>query len=154
MSPYIERVTLGKILLMQDLNIQSQFVGKSLSDVDFLEILRDKEDVPTAEEHSQPSANKEPSISDSSPDSEDNRELEYSEKKKKKKPNKRQRWSEKETSELNKYFANQLQSKVAPRKEDCIKAKQASFKAGGDLHKRPWHQIVKKISNLNHKKNT
>jgi hypothetical protein len=40
MSPYIERVTLGKILLMQDLNIQ--FVRKSLNEVSSTDIVNDK----------------------------------------------------------------------------------------------------------------
>ena len=41
MSPYIERVTLRKVLMMQDLNIQSQFVGKSLDEVNFSDIIYD-----------------------------------------------------------------------------------------------------------------
>ncbi|XP_038063141.1 uncharacterized protein LOC119733845 [Patiria miniata] len=39
MSSFLERVEIGKLLLMQDLNVQSNFVGKTLIDVDFSSIV-------------------------------------------------------------------------------------------------------------------
>ncbi|XP_064625950.1 uncharacterized protein LOC135486780 [Lineus longissimus] len=42
-SPFIERVNIGKIHVMQDLNVQSSYVGKSLDTVDFSLILNTAE---------------------------------------------------------------------------------------------------------------
>ena len=39
MLPFIEKVQLGKVLLMQDLNLTKKFVGKKLSEIDFPEII-------------------------------------------------------------------------------------------------------------------
>ena len=38
-SPFIERVNIGKILVMQDLNVQGSYVGRTLDSVDFSDIL-------------------------------------------------------------------------------------------------------------------
>jgi hypothetical protein len=62
------------------------------------------------------------------------------------------RWTPTENAEIHKYFAKHLSDKKAPNRADCLKAKQASLKASGELYKRPWHLIVKKVSAMNHKK--
>jgi hypothetical protein len=171
MSPYIERVTLGKILLMQDLNIQAKFVGKSLSDVDFIDIVREQEqgqiEVGEQADINEASASQGPSTEDPSMDDnvyqftddvdanmdcDSDQDLDRAQERKRKKPVKRQPWSTNEMTELKKYFAKHLADKVAPRKNDCDKAKRASFKCGGELHKRPWSLIVKKVSAMNHTK--
>lgn len=161
MSPYIERVTLGKILLMQDLNIQSKFVGKKLTDVEFIEIVKDQDRMPTAAAVSTPSNRDDPlSDDDEVYQLDDDKDSSVSvedqngepEREKKKPLAKRNRWTQKENAEIQKYFAKHLSVKKAPKRDDCLKAKQASLKAGGELYKRPWHLIVKKVSAMNHSK--
>jgi len=170
MIPFVERVTLGKVLLMQDLNIQSKFVGKTLNDVDFLDIIKDcgnsenSIETPESSEAPQPEVEPEPEpenvfqfnedddMMDVTDESDQEPARHSTRREKNKKDTKRQKWSEKETEELKKFFSKHLDRKVAPRRADCLKAKQESFKNGGELHKRSWHLIVKKISAINHKK--
>ena len=45
MSGFIERVHIGKVLLMQDLNVSSRFVGKMLEELDFSNIIANAENV-------------------------------------------------------------------------------------------------------------
>ena len=63
----------------------------------------------------------------------------------------RVKWTEEEIKELNEYFSFFLKAKTVPNKEDCLKAIRKSKAKEGMLHRRYWHTIVKKISNMNHK---
>lgn len=65
---------------------------------------------------------------------------------------KRQKWTQKELEELRLYFKSYLDNKITPRSHTVDKAKAKSSTAGGELHRRANHLIVKKISALNHKK--
>ena len=41
-SSFIERVKVGKLLLMQEVNVQNRFVGKKLEEIDFMDIIKDQ----------------------------------------------------------------------------------------------------------------
>jgi len=122
MSPYIERVTLGKVLLMQDMNIQNKFVGKALEEIDFMDIIKERHTDDTA-------LNMEPTdtangdtlkdefnIEAEMVEAEHNIEAEdqgdTGKRNKQRKKTSRQRWSEKEMTELTKYFSDHLKRKV------------------------------------------
>ena len=60
-------------------------------------------------------------------------------------------WSTEEVKEIKKYFDKHLTTKTTPGKMECLKAIGKSKQSGGVLHKRFYHTIIKKISNLNKK---
>lgn len=123
---------------MQDLNIQKQFVGKKLEEVDFFDILNVQEQEVDSFQQDDDKDNQE-MMSESESDT----------KMKKSKPVKnkqKQRWTAEEEEELKKYFEKKFVTKRTPRMAEVQKAKKESFKAGGALHKRHWHIIVKKVS--------
>jgi len=62
---------------------------------------------------------------------------------------KRKLWDKEETAELRKYFDKHLKVKTTPGKTEVERAIARSKKSGGELHKRYYHTIVKKISNMN-----
>lgn len=63
----------------------------------------------------------------------------------------RKRWTEEEIEEIQQYFAKFLKTKTCPSKTYTLKAIEKSKTKGGALAKRFWHNIVKKISNMNKK---
>ena len=73
-------------------------------------------------------------------------------KKKKKLAVKRQRWDETEMKELYNYFKTYLDTKVCPNTHAVRRAKKQSKERNGKIWMRSDDKIVKKISNLNHKK--
>lgn len=56
----------------------------------------------------------------------------------------RVKWSEVEVRELKKYFQHHLDTKVTPRKRECLAAVKKSKIRGGMLHRRAYPLIVKK----------
>ncbi|XP_062583984.1 uncharacterized protein LOC134245743 isoform X2 [Saccostrea cucullata] len=64
----------------------------------------------------------------------------------------RKRWSEEDEEEIRKYFGEFLSAGTCPSKKHCLKAIEKSKQSGGTLHTRYWHNIVKKVSNLNIKR--
>ena len=63
---------------------------------------------------------------------------------KKSSPVERVAWTTEEVEELN---------KTVPGQKECSKSIGLSKVAGGTLHRRYYHTIVKKISNMNNEKN-
>lgn len=61
----------------------------------------------------------------------------------------RMKWSETEEEEIRKYFKKHLASKTTLRKEECLKVLTISKEKGGELYRRYWHTVIKKISNMN-----
>ncbi|XP_060571742.1 uncharacterized protein LOC132729920 isoform X2 [Ruditapes philippinarum] len=161
MSPYIERVNIGKILLMQDLNLQSNFVGKKLEEVEFTEMFKQQQSGLPLQEHEacetqgarsvdgEDEEMDEPMMDLEETDEEggeERMEFDKSAKPSKSKKKNRQRWTEKEVKEIHLYLGKLIESGKTPSKKDCVKAKQQSLKNGGELHRRYWHLIVKKVS--------
>ena len=156
MSPYIERVKLGKILLMQDLNIQSRFVGKKPEDIDFYDIIN-PERIENAEENNEEQqmdtqhteTNEEQlemEVGNGDISEMSDSELEMRKPQKKFKKGTKQRWTAEEERELRTYFSKNFENKKTPRMAEVLKARKSSMKAGGIIHKRHWHVIVKKVS--------
>ena len=63
----------------------------------------------------------------------------------------RVQWTELEMQEIKKYLGGFLASKITPGKKDCILAISKSKSDGGQLHRRDYTLIVKKVSNMNRK---
>ena len=72
-------------------------------------------------------------------------------KKKRSKPTakqtKRPKWSLKENKEINKHFQKFFDTGECPGKADCLKAMELSSKNNGEIHKRHWENIKKKVNN-------
>ena len=157
-SPFLERVQIGKILLMQDLNIQSKFVGKSLDEIDFSDIFSHAEGLgqtlPAQKEADVHLNIPDPAIPplDGSAESqdEDPEDLEFDEDRPKSrrrtKISSRKRWSAQEMEELNKYLSANMEARVTPGRKECLRAIALSKKAGGSLQYRSYDLIVKKMS--------
>jgi hypothetical protein len=64
----------------------------------------------------------------------------------------RQRWKDDEVFELKKYFKEFMDTKTTPRGPFIELIKRKSRMAGGLIHLRANHLIIKKISNMNHAK--
>lgn len=60
-------------------------------------------------------------------------------------------WTQRDVAELRLYFGDCFKTKTCPSKHQVEAAMKKSAKAGGLLYKRYWHNIVKKISNMNKK---
>lgn len=60
-------------------------------------------------------------------------------------------WTDTELSEIREYFANFLDTGTCPGKKDVQKVLIKSKDRKGELHRRHWHTIIKKISYINHK---
>lgn len=156
-SSIIERTQIGKILLMQDLNIQHKFRGKKLEDIQFTDILKDQaleqdQALDTAasssmdRQHTAQNVDSPGEVSSMNGD-EDSEIEEFQQKKKKKKPyTGRQRWTAEEVKELEEYLSENFKSKVTPGKTECFKAIKQSRAAGGQLQYRDRLLIVKKVS--------
>lgn len=75
---------------------------------------------------------------------------------KKPKSTKRVKWSKKEEEEIfksfAKYFSGEIK-KTCPSKSHCMAAIAHSQEAQGDLHKRDWETLKKKVSNMLKKRN-
>lgn len=147
MSSYLERVNVGKILLMQDLNIQAQFSGKKLDEINFMDMLETEQDRRAVD-----STNQEDDIGEEVYE-EERMEVEFENAKTGKTgKRKRQHWTVEEMNEIECYLGIFLNSLKTPSMKDCVKAKRESLKNGGQLHKRHWHLIVKKVSAMIQKK--
>ncbi|XP_030843815.1 uncharacterized protein LOC115924951 isoform X2 [Strongylocentrotus purpuratus] len=157
MTPYLERVQVGKILLMQDLNVQKDNIGKNLKDISFGEILDATSAgdlLPQKRKADDEDSGEDLDDVDQGPEDEppagDKRKRRQ---KKRKLANKadpvlRCSWTHEEICELKKYFSVNFVTKVTPGRKDCQKAIGASKVNGGTLQRRHWHLIVKKMSAL------
>jgi hypothetical protein len=67
---------------------------------------------------------------------------------KKSKATNRVQWTINEVAELKKYLKVSFEIKVTPGRTACEKAKSLSRKNGGELQRREWPKIVKKVSNM------
>ncbi len=159
MSGFIERMQIGKMLLMQDLNVQSQFVGKKLEEIDFPEIIKKVEENTLSSGSTQAEPTKRKMMDDDlhveSPQKKRKTERAGSKQRpemkeqesKKKKGVARQKWSKIEEQELRKYLKPYFARKETPGKAAVEEAMEKSKANGGQLNKRFWHCIVLKMSN-------
>ena len=60
-------------------------------------------------------------------------------------------WTDQDVAELRLYFSECFKTKTCRSKEQVEAAKKKSAKKGGGLCNRYWHNVVKKISNMNKK---
>ena len=141
MSPFLERVQVGKLLLMQDLNVHGNYVGKQLKDVDFTEIIARQSLTTVGRVPDNHQNNDEDEFMNA------NEECQIPRKKQKsmigQKP-----WSAKEEAELHRYLASNFHTKVTPGKSECERAINISRQYKGELCNRHWHKIVKKVSSM------
>ena len=64
----------------------------------------------------------------------------------------RQRWSPAEMDELNRYFKENIETLTTPGMKACVKAIQLSKNKNGQICRRSWESIKKKIWNMIQKK--
>lgn len=140
MSAFLERVRVGKLLLMQDLNVHGNYVGKQLKDVDFTEIIS-RQSLTAIERVPDNHLNDEDECMNANEECQNHR-------KKQKTMVDRKKWSAKEEAELHKYLVSNFHAKVTPGKSECEKAIQLSRQNKGELCNRHWHKIVKKVSSM------
>ena len=161
MSGFIERVQIGKLLLMQDLNIQNKFTGKKLDEIDFTDIISVKEKLEEetlkedasqagSSNQSGKSKRKMTSNEDYEPPTKKSKSKLPQKKSKSKLPQKksktkdcelpqkkrktgRQKWSEMEEKELRMYLGNYLDNCITPGKAECEEAMAKSKENGGEL---------------------
>ena len=63
----------------------------------------------------------------------------------------RVKWTAKEFEEIQQYFEKHLKVKATPGKSECLKVIKKCKEEGGQICRRDYHTIVKKISNMNKK---
>ncbi|XP_052085092.1 uncharacterized protein LOC127722235 [Mytilus californianus] len=176
MSGFIERVEISKILLIQDMNLTEKFKGKTLKDVSMKDIINSNQGQGEQEEEEEDDAQKAAQstlealedpcpqdIDDYIPDEYyfDEENQDYAgegsstsvivKKRKSAKKCNRMKWTETEEEEIRIYFKKHLAAKKTPRKEECLKVLSISKEKGGELHRRYWHTVIKKVSNMNKK---
>ncbi|XP_071121847.1 uncharacterized protein [Mytilus edulis] len=147
LSGYVERVEIGKLMMIQDMNLVSKFKGKDLHSVNFTDIL--KTDNHNIEEKQQDVYD----INNDADDIDVDETVIHKEKllKENLKKTTRVKWTTEEEEEIKKYFGNHLKVKTTPGKSECLKIIQKSRENGGQICRRDYHTIVKKISNMNKK---
>ncbi|XP_052097913.1 uncharacterized protein LOC127732765 [Mytilus californianus] len=176
MSGFIERVEISKILLIQDMNLTEKFKGKTLKAVSMKDIINSNQGQGEQEEEEEDDAQKAAQstlealedpcpqdIDDYIPDEYyfDEENQDYAgegsstsvivKKRKSAKKCNRMKWTETEEEEIRIYFKKHLAAKKTPRKEECLKVLSISKEKGGQLHRRYWHTVIKKVSNMNKK---
>ena len=150
MLSFVEKVKVGKVLLMQDLNLQSKFVGKSLEEIDFSHMLYAATEVPTEEGDNNIEEEVEMEESDAINEDldrdEDGSDKEIVQPRQHTSAIQRKNWSAEECRELKIYLGKSYKDLITPNKSLAMAAIQESRKKNGVLCVRPWHQIVKKMS--------
>lgn len=138
MSGFIERVQIGKVLLMQDLNVSSKYVGKVLQDVEFSSIVSNAEKqkiAPKAEEQNEEEKDEE-------------EQLDEPQKKKMKKntAGTRKKWEDDEKDELRLLFSRNFNSNITPGLKEVNAAIAKSKLDGGKIWRRSWTVIKSKVA--------
>ncbi|MEW8547092.1 MAG: hypothetical protein AB2693_26555 [Candidatus Thiodiazotropha sp.] len=142
---------------MQELNVQKRFVGKTLDELEFKEIItgsgKDEEtatpsdEVRIAENEETGSvANGKDSDRDSVASVAPSKKRSVVPIKKSKNTRKRNMWTDKEKEEIRKYFKDNFRTLITPGKRETVDAIKKSRAEGGELQFRHWHTIVKKMS--------
>ena len=157
MVPYIEKVKIAKLLLVQDLGLQDKYVNKKLDDIDFPEIIRGApEPVPPAPPTAPPTApgndsGSEMDIhSDHGSDVEDEIKKTSKRKRQRRKPKetKRKSWSRDEVDELKLLFSENYKTLKTPKMSLVSLAVKKSKDNDGLLQYRPSNIIQKKMFNV------
>ena len=65
----------------------------------------------------------------------------------------RVKWTSKEFEEIEKYLGHKIREKKNPNMQDAVKAINLSRKNNGQLKRRHWHTLVKKVSYMIHNQN-
>lgn len=181
MSDFIERVHVTKLMLVQDMNLTKKYAGKKLEDIDITDIVLPCQENDGSEEGNETEdcnedilakaihkdredrlfdmdvfENDEEELSEKEEDVEEDSAIPSQKRKKqvekKSKPVVRKRWDHVEMTEIERYFKSYLDSGICPRTDEVEKAKKKSKKAQGKIWMRSNDKIIKKISNMNHKK--
>ncbi|VDI46116.1 Hypothetical predicted protein [Mytilus galloprovincialis] len=178
MSGFIERVHVSKLMLVQDMNLTKKYAGKKLEDIDITDIVLPSEETDGSDEGDENedcnegilvkaiNKDREDRMFDINVFEDDEEELEeeedvveedcpvpsHKQTKQKKPVVVRKRWNEIEMAEIRKYFKSYLDAGICPRTEAVEKAKKKSMKDQGKIWMRSNDKIIKKISNMNHKK--
>ncbi|CAG2245282.1 unnamed protein product [Mytilus edulis] len=123
LSGYVERVEIGKLMMIQDMNLVSKFKGKDLHSVNFTDIL--KTDNHNIEEKQQDVYD----INNDADDIDVDETVIHKEKllKENLKKTTRVKWTTEEEEEIKKYFGNHLKVKTTPGKSECLKIIQKNY---------------------------
>ncbi|XP_063403047.1 centromere protein F-like [Mytilus trossulus] len=150
-SGLIERLEIAKLMLMQENNMVGKFQGKTLKDITFEEIMQ-------KEENEEEVQREEPvSLEDTGMDHVDMEFLEDDgdnilKSRKKAKKSTRKKWTTTEIQELEKYMPQYFKKddnpkRTCPTRAECLRAVKLSEENGGELFKRTWETIKKKVYN-------
>ncbi|XP_033758006.1 uncharacterized protein LOC117340354 [Pecten maximus] len=159
MSGFIERVKMANLILVQDMNLAGALKGKQLADQQVDELLTKKlqEEMNTDTQVDSETTEINVKFIEDNTDLDIDMDVLFEDEDvtetaaPSKKSVSRKRWTEEEIKELKFYFADNLKTKTCPSQKQCMMAIQNSSKKNGLLSKRYWHNIVKKISNMNKK---
>ncbi|XP_033737472.1 titin homolog [Pecten maximus] len=132
-SGFIERVNIGKLMLLQDLNVAGQFAGKRLQDIDIVDVVKGTSSSAQRLEPENTGRLDEDVFEDDNVP------------RKKKAASTRQAWSKDEEEELRKLFKKNFDTRTYPGLKDCNRAIHNSRTSSGLIHKRNWETIKKKV---------
>lgn len=156
LSSYIERVHIGKLMLIQDMNAMQKYAGQKLEDVDITDLVREADqEIPDTVPPDIPvvfSMEDDATVPQGDDTFEITEEDESDEevKTRTKKVN-RHKWTAGEEEELKRYFKSHLETGTTPGKKETLKVMKISATKKAQLCKRGWHHIIKKISAMNAK---
>nr|XP_022330999.1 uncharacterized protein LOC111129143 isoform X1 [Crassostrea virginica] len=156
-SGLIERLDVAKLMLLQEGNMHGKFQGKSLKDITFEEILS-KEDPCNekvqADQAVEDMTVDEMAVDDMAVDDVAVDDFEFEDVlggRKRPKKTDRVRWTKKEEEEIKEYFSLYFNGKIkkkCPSREHCNIAIQQSKENSGEICRRKWDTLKKKVSNM------
>ncbi|XP_060084182.1 uncharacterized protein LOC132563439 [Ylistrum balloti] len=145
-SGLVERIDIAKLMLMQEHNLVGKYANKKLSEIQFEEL---EESI-----HESKGGDTDATASDSHLDDWELSGMvdSFSEQPQKKKSQKvRVKWTEVEENEIKKYFSSYFDGtikKTCPSQQHCLLAVKKSAENQGELHRRKWDTLKKKVSNM------
>ncbi|XP_078310283.1 uncharacterized protein LOC111116385 isoform X1 [Crassostrea virginica] len=151
-SGMIERLDIAKLMLIQEHNIVGKFQNKKLSEIQFdeLETLEEKACLAQVGEQQDVDGTDDFQAKDWNDDLAMDIEEEFSTRKKAKKTE-RVRWSKEEEGEIKEYFSSYFDGSIpkkCPSREHCLLAISKSKASGGNICRRQWETLKKKVSNM------
>ncbi|XP_069105224.1 uncharacterized protein [Argopecten irradians] len=139
-SGFIERVNIGKLMLLQDLNLAGKYAGQRLQDIDITDVINARPDIALQQQDQEGSK-----FMKGDDDDDDDDDVGKETVAKKKEHIQRQRWTTEEERELEELFKENFKLKKNPGLKDCTSAIAKSRKKKGLVQKRSWETIKKKV---------
>ncbi|ESO97061.1 hypothetical protein LOTGIDRAFT_174667 [Lottia gigantea] len=144
-SGLIERIDIAKLMLMQEHNLVGKYANKKLSEIQFDDILEDI-DISNPD-NGNPEKNHDIVQEEATEEFVDL----LDEQRRMKRKVKRVRWDNDEIAEIKRYFDkyfNGRSGKTCPSQDECKSAVKKSEKNNGEIWKRGWENIKKKVNNM------